>query len=158
MPKKKPAKAPPPTESATPLYGGLQEPDTCKTDFTAKEQAMPKAAAANRARSTAQDADNTMAGVDKAMGQQRRTMVTDALALLNDALKIDPYSPLATYTMAKAYAAVGKKKCSVLMLERLATLGLHPDLATDVGKMKVRAKTEVVFEPFRKEADGALGQ
>lgn len=157
MPKKKPPKPATPGDSATPLYGGLQEPDTCKNDFAGKEQSMPKPATANRARSVAQDADNAMAGADKTVGAQRRNMVMDALGLVNDALRIDPYSPLATYTMAKAYALVGKKKCSVLMLERLSTLGQHPDLATDVGKMKTRAKTELAFEPFRKEADGALG-
>lgn len=157
MPKKKPPK---PTQAAVegvPVYGGLAEPDTCKTDFAGKEQAMAKPAAVNRARSVAQDADNTMAGAEKTVGAQRRSMVMDALALVNDALRMDPYSPLATYTMAKAYAHVGKKKCSTLMLERLATLGKHPDLADDVGKLKARAKTEAAFEPFRKEADSALG-
>ncbi len=157
MPKKK-APKPVAADTGPGLYGGLNEPDTCKTDFTGKEQAMAKTAAANRARSISQDADNAMAGADRALGAQRRSMVMDALALVNDALKMDPYSPLATYTMAKAYAHVGKKKCAVMMLERLSVLGQHADLAQDVGRMKTRAKTEIAFEPFRKEADAALGQ
>jgi hypothetical protein len=158
MPKKKTPKPAGPAEEGTPLYGGLNEPDTCRTDFGGKEQALPRPPAVNRARSVAQDADNAMAGAERSAGAQRRNMVMDALALVNDALRIDPYSPLATYTMAKAYAFVGKKKCSLLMLERLAVLGQHPDLAADVGRIRTRAKTEVAFEPFRKEADGALGQ
>jgi hypothetical protein len=159
MPKKKPAKAPPPADEGTPLFGGLNEPDTCKSDFTGTAPAaLPKPAAQNKARNVAQDADNALAGSDKALGAQRRNMVLEALNLVNDALKFYPFSPLATYTMAKAYATVGKKKCSTMMLDRLNTLGQHADLAAEVGKLKARAKTEIAFEPFRKEADAALGQ
>lgn len=156
MPKKKPKKeddGPP----AVPAYGGLTEADTCKWDFTGKEQPLVKPAAANRAKSITQDAENAMAGVGAAMGMQRRNMVVEALGILNDALRVDPYSPQATYSLAVAYAHVGKKKCSLAMLDRLADLAGFPELAADVGKMKGRASAEAAFEPFRKEADTALG-
>jgi hypothetical protein len=157
MPKKKKPKAAPVAADKPAPYGGLVVADTCKTDFTGAPQGLPKQSAINKANSLAQDADNTMAGVDTAKGTQRQAMVNDALATLNDALRANPYSPLATYTSAKAYAAVGKKKCSLAMLDRLNTLGAMPELTGDVGKLKARAKNEPVFEPFRKEADGALG-
>jgi hypothetical protein len=158
MPKKKKPKAAPTADANKPApYGGLNEPDTCKWDFTGKEQALPKAAAVNKANSLAQDADNAMAGIDGAQGIQRRNMAMQAIGTTADALRVNPYSPQATYVMAKAYANVGKKKCSLAMLDRLKTLGAMPELAGDVGKMAAREKTEAAFEPFRKEADGALG-
>jgi hypothetical protein len=157
MPKKKKPKERDPNADKPPVYGGLNEPDTCKYEFVAKEQPLVKPAAANRAKMVTQDAANSMAGIDKAVGMQRRNMVVEALTILNDALRIDPYSPIATYSMAQAYAFVGKKKCALAMLDRLNDLAGFPDLAPDVGKLKGRAKTDPAFEPFRKEADGVLG-
>jgi hypothetical protein len=145
-------------EEKSPPYGGLTEPDTCKWDFNGKEQPLAKSAASNRARSITQDAYNAMAGIETAMGMPRRNMAVEALGILNDALRVDPYSPQATYALAATYAHVGKKRCSLALLDRLATLGQHPDLAGDVGKLKGRAKADPAFEPFRKEADQALGE
>lgn len=157
MPKKKKPKEKDPNADKIAAYGGLQEPDTCKFEFTDKERPLVKLPAANKAKLTTQDAENKMAGIDKAVGIQRRTMVMEALGILNEALRIDPYSPFATYSMAAAYANVGKKKCAVAMLDRLADLGGFPELAADVGKLKAQAKANPAFEPFRKEADSALG-
>jgi hypothetical protein len=157
MPKKKKPKEPSDADKGPPVYGGLNEPDTCKWDFSGKEQPLVKPAAANRAKSITQDAFNSMAGVEKSVGIQRRNQVVEALGILNDALRVDPYSPQATYGMAVAYAHVGKKRCSLAMLDRLTMLGGFPDLAADVGKLAGRAKAEAAFEPFRKEADQALG-
>jgi hypothetical protein len=157
MPKKKKQKEPGAESTATPLYGGLQEPDTCKWDFGGKEQPQVKKAAADKAKSIAQDGMNAMAGIDKEMGMARRNKVVEALGILNDALRVDPYSPQATYAMAVAYAHVGKKQCALAMLDRLTRLSGFPDIAPDVQKVAGRAKVEAAFEPFRKEADQALG-
>lgn len=157
MPKKKKPKEKDPNADKTPVYGGLQEPDTCKFEFTDKEKPLVKPPVANRAKLTTQDADNKMAGIDRSVGMQRRNMVVEALNILNEALRIDPYSPNATYSMATAYAYVGKKKCALALLARLNDLAGFPDLAGDVGKLKARAKADPAFEPFRKEADSALG-
>jgi hypothetical protein len=157
MPKKKKPKDRDPATAKIPDFGGLNEPDTCKFDFTEKERPLVKANVAQKARLTTQDADNKMAGVEKSLGMQRRNMVIEALNILNDALRIDPYSPNATYSMATAYAYVGKKKCALALLDRLNTLGGFTELAGDVGKLKARAKADPAFEPFRKEADSALG-
>jgi hypothetical protein len=157
MPKKKPAKVDP-NAGKVPVFGGLAEADTCKFDFNGKDQPLAKKATQVRAQSVAQDAENAMAGAENAVGGQRRSAVTEALSLSTDALRVDPYSPAATYSMARAYALVGKKRCSLAMLGRLADLGTgFPDLAGDVGKLAAREKSDTAFEPFRKEADGALG-
>jgi hypothetical protein len=155
MPKKKPPKEKAADDSLP--FGGLNEPDTCKWDFSSKEQPLVKNAAAARARSISQDAMNSLAGVESASGLQRRNQVVEALGILNDALRVDPYSPAATYAMAVAYAHVGKKRCSLALLDRLVTLGGFPELSADVGKLTGRAKAEPAFEPFRKQADTALG-
>jgi hypothetical protein len=158
LPKRKKAAEGEKEEPKTPVYGGLNEPDTCKWSFDGKEQPLVKPAAANRAKSITQDAYNAMAGIENAVGMQRRNMVVESLSILNDALRIDPYSPQATYAMAASYAHVGKKRCSLAMLDRLANLGQFAELAADVGKLKGRAKADPAFEPFRKEADQALGE
>jgi hypothetical protein len=157
MPKKKKPKERDPNADKTPLYGGLSEPDTCIYDNSDKEKPLVKSAQSQKAKIGAQNAENKMAGIDKAVGMQRRNMVVEALGILNEALRIDPYSPQATFTMASAYAYVGKKKCALALLGRLNDLGGFPDLAGDVGKLKARAKADPSFEPFRKEADAALG-
>ena len=158
LPKRKKAAEGAKEEPKTAVYGGLTEPDTCKTDFKGKEQPLVKAAAANRAKSITQDAFNAMAGIETAVGMQRRNMAAESLGILNDALRVDPYSPQATYAMAASYAHVGKKRCALEMLDRLADLSQFPELAADVGKLKGRAKVDAAFEPFRKEADQALGE
>jgi hypothetical protein len=157
MPKKKKPKERDPNADKPPVYGGLNEPDTCKYEFTDKEKPLVKPPVRERAKLSTQDADNKMAGIDKAVGMQRRNMVVEALSILNEALRIDPYSPAATYSMATAYAHVGKKKCALAMLDRLSDLGGFAELTADVGKLKARAKADPAFEPFRKEADSALG-
>jgi hypothetical protein len=156
MPKKKPPKADP-NAGKVPVFGGLNEPDTCKTDFSGKEQKVASKPAQNKAWSVTQDAQNAMAGAENAVGNQRRGQVVEALTILSDALRIDAYSPQATLAMAHAYALVGKKRCALELLGRLADLGALPELAADVGKVKAQAKTDTAFEPFRKEADGKLG-
>jgi predicted Zn-dependent protease len=157
MPKRK---APKPSAEAAkvPVYGGLAEPDTCKFDFNAKDQPLTKKPQQVRAQSQAQDAENVMAGADNAAGAQRRGQVQEALTLSTEALRTDPYSPAATYAMARAFALVGKKRCAVAMLQRLGDLATgFPDLSGEVGKLVAREKTDGAFEPFRKEADGAIG-
>jgi hypothetical protein len=157
MPKKKPPKVDP-NAGKVPIYGGLNEPDTCKTDFSGKEQKVAAKPAQNKAWSITQDAQNSMAGAENSVGGQRRSQVMEALTILSGALRVDPYSPQATLTMAHAYALVGKKRCALEMLGRLSDLGQLPELTGDVGKLKAQAKVDTAFEPFRKEADGKLGQ
>jgi hypothetical protein len=158
MPKRKAPKPVSAEAAKVPVYGGLSEADTCKFDFNQKDQPLTKKPQQVRAQSQAQDAENAMAGADGAIGAQRRNQVQEAIGISTEALRTDPYSPAATYAMARAYALVGKKRCSVAMLQRLGDLATgFPDLAGDVGKLVAREKTDGAFEPFRKEADSALG-
>jgi len=158
MPKRKAPKPQTAEAAKVPVYGGLTEPDTCKFDFNAKDQPLAKKPQQVRAQSQAQDAENALAGAENALGGQRRVQVQESLNISTEALRTDPYSPAATYAMARAFALVGKKRCSVAMLQRLGDLATgFPDLAGDVGKLVAREKTDAAFEPFRKEADGALG-
>jgi len=156
MPKKKPPKADP-NAGKVPVYGGLNEPDTCKTDFAGKEQKVASKPAQNKAWSVTQDAQNAMAGAENAVGNQRRSQAIEGITISSDALRVDPYSPQATLAMAHAYALVGKKRCALELLGRLADLGALPEIAGDVAKVKAQAKTDSAFDPFRKEADGKLG-
>lgn len=156
MPKKKPPKVDP-NAGKVPVYGGLNEPDTCKTDFNGKEQKVAAKPAQNKAWSVTQDAQNSMAGAQNAVGAQRRSQAIEGITITADALRIDPYSPQATLTMAHAYALIGKKRCALDLLGRLADLGAIPELAGDVGKAKADAKVDTAFDPFRKEADGKIG-
>lgn len=135
---------------------GPVEPDVCKSNFDGNPQGMPKKALREQAKSFAQDADNQLSGVDTAEWAKKRSMVQQALSTLTDALRMDPYSPSATYQMAVAYAIVGKKKCAVAMLTRLNDLNGIPDLVPEISKLKTKAKTDANFEPMRKEADAAL--
>jgi hypothetical protein len=156
MPKKKPPKVDP-NAGKVPVYGGLNEPDTCKTDFSGKEQKVVAKPQQNKAWSVTQDAMNAMAGAENAVGAQRRSQAVEGITIASDALRIDPYSPQATLAMAHAYALIGKKRCALELLGRLGDLSALPEIAADVGKVKASAKTDTAFEPFRKEADGKIG-
>src|SRR5262249_37642875 len=132
------------------------EPDTCKTAFDLKPSWPTSAAKARQSHGLAQDADNKMEGYAAASCVDRKKKSYDAVTILADALRSDPYSPLATYTLASVYAQVGKKKCAQAMLLRLNDLGKQADLQAQVAELKTREKTDSSFDGMRKEADGAL--
>ncbi len=98
---------------------GPVEPDTCKYNFDGSPGSLVSKGKHDSAKGMAQDADNTLSGWDNATWQDRRNKVLAAVSTLTDALKADPYSPLATYEMAAAYAIGGKKKCMIACLTRL---------------------------------------
>jgi hypothetical protein len=132
------------------------EPDTCKTAFDLKPSYPTAAAKSRQSHSLAQDADNKMDGYAAASCVDRKKKAYNAVTILSDALRTDPYSPLATYTLASVYAQVGKKKCAQAMLMRLNELSKQTDLQATVTELKTREKTDSSFDGMRKEADGAL--
>lgn len=136
---------------------GEGEPDTCKTNFKGDPVKVPPKAKRNEADGYAQDADNLLSGVDKAPPDQKRKQVKDALNRATQALKVDPYSPRAHLVMAAAYAWVGKKKCALAMLERLAELQTIPEEQGDAIKMADKVATEKAFAPFKADAEAAVG-
>jgi hypothetical protein len=149
MPKKEKKK---PGAAEAPVFD-----EKCKADFKKPAEKVRTREQRRRADSLAQDADNLLAGIESASKDQRIAQATDAINKAADALAVNPYSPSATFTMATAYAWAGKKKCATLMLERLKDLSQIPDEVDDAIKYKDKVKTHPSFEPFRKDAEGAVG-
>ncbi len=57
---------------------------------------------------------------------QREDYITVAVRDLITALRSDPYNVSATYTLAKAYARIGRPQCSMNLLTRLLQMRTHP--------------------------------
>jgi len=57
---------------------------------------------------------------------QREDYITTAVRDLITALRGDPYNVSATYTLAKAYARIGRAQCSMYLLTRLLQMRPHP--------------------------------
>ena len=132
------------------------EPDTCKSANDLPVKWPTPAPKQRQAHSLAQDADNKMDGYGTAGCVDRKKKAYDAVTIVYDALKTDPYNPYATYSLASIYAQVGKKKCTIAMLNRLNELGKTPELGAQVAELKTRGKTDSSFDGMRKEVDGAL--
>ena len=56
---------------------------------------------------------------------QREDYITEAVRDLITALNSDPYNVSATYTLAKAYARIGRPQCSMYLLTRLLQMRTH---------------------------------
>jgi hypothetical protein len=56
---------------------------------------------------------------------QREDYITTAVRDLITALRGDPYNVAATYTLAKAYARIGRAQCSMYLLTRLLQMRPH---------------------------------
>lgn len=67
---------------------------------------------------TAQSAEVTRAS--------REDMVTQAVDDFITALRADPYNVEATYSLAAAYATIGRHQCSINLLTRLLQMRPHP--------------------------------
>ncbi len=128
----------------------------CKTNFFAEPT---KRRDARGGRKLANQADALIANADRSESdEQKRGLIVEALNKLSNALKKDPYGPSATYRMALAYAVAGRKTCSLAVLERLAMLQQYSDVEKEAKRTVQRALREPAFEPFRKEANTALGE
>jgi glucose/arabinose dehydrogenase len=57
---------------------------------------------------------------------QREDYITTAVRDLITALRGDPYNVSATYTLARAYARIGRAQCSMYLLTRLLQMRTHP--------------------------------
>lgn len=57
---------------------------------------------------------------------QREDYITTAVRDLITALRGDPYNVAATYTLARAYARIGRPQCSMNLLTRLLQMRPHP--------------------------------
>jgi len=62
----------------------------------------------------------------------REDMVTNAVSDFITALRADPYNVEATYSLAAAYATIGRNQCTINLLTRLLQMRPHPSKHADV--------------------------
>lgn len=128
--------------------------DKCRANFF---EEPTKKRREKDARNLSAQADRMLFDAEGKQGPQRQSGVVDALSKLANALKADPYGPEPTYQMAVAYALVGKKGCSIRLLERLVELRKYAPVSKEADRVIKRALHDQRFEIFRKDADAALG-
>jgi hypothetical protein len=129
--------------------------EECRANF--QDDKPPKARNPGAAKSIAAEADNLLAGAEKLDGEARIRQVIEAINKLKGATGKDQFNATATYLMARAYALVYRKGCSILLLKRLNDLQIMPDVAGDADKAIKRARDDNAFKGFRKDADAAMG-
>jgi hypothetical protein len=152
-PKAKKRPDPPPDQDTAEASAELD--DRCRTNFFAPPT---KRRRPSDALSLSKRAENTLFDAEGREGRERVTLVAEALKTLENALSHDPYHPEATYKMAVAYALVGKKGCSIALLDRLRELEKMPEVERDATRIIRRATKDIAFDAFRKDADAAMGQ
>lgn len=155
--KKRPEGSANPTEVAS--GGGAATPmseDECRTNFFAEPLKGKRQKA--EAKGMAMQAESTLMAAERQFGPSRQQLVVEAIGTLGNALKKDPYGPEPTYKLAVAYALVGKKKCSLALLERLKQLGGLADAEKETSRTIQRAARDPAFAAFQKEAKTALGE
>lgn len=64
----------------------------------------------------------------------REELITDAVDEFLAALGADPYNVNATYNLAAAYARIGRKQCSLNLLERIVLMKDHTSRKTEVNQ------------------------
>jgi hypothetical protein len=64
----------------------------------------------------------------------REDMITQAVTDFITALRADPYNVEATYSLAAAYAAIGRPQCTINLLTRLLQMRPHPAKHADVER------------------------
>ena len=162
--KKRPENKVAPTEVAEARAGGKAGTDgkaaplsdeKCRTNFFAEPKKGPRRT--KEARNMAIQADSSLLAAERQVGPERVDLVVEAIATLSNALVKDPYGPEPTYKLAVAYALVGKKSCSLALLERLKGLAGIADVEKEASRTIQRASRDPAFEPFGKEARTALG-
>ena len=135
----------------------VNDPDQCTYNF-AKPAINPARRKVDAAVRAAQEADGTLSEAKNEAPAARLNTLLEQVDKLKAALAMDPYSPQATYELAVAYALIGKNKCAVAMVERLADLGKFADVADDAAKFKSKVRKETAFSFIQKDVEGALGQ
>jgi len=154
-PKKKKRKDKP-LEEVGPVTGAPSE-EPCRTNFFAEPPKRLRRQVKD-ARKMAQAVNTELLDAERLEGESKVTAVMTAMNKLRSALKKDPYGPEPTFKFAVAYALVGKKTCALAFLERLSQLQQFPDTEKEATRVVQRAVREPAFDPFRKEANSALGE
>lgn len=129
--------------------------EDCRANF--QDEKPPKRRDPGSARAMTAEAENMLNNAEKMEGEARIRQVIDAINKLKSALGKDQYSAGATYMMARAYALVYRKGCTILLLKRLNDMQIMPDVAGDAEKAIKRGRDDNSFKGFRKDADAAMG-
>ena len=90
--------------------------------------------------------------------RQKAGQTAEAIDKLRKALVDAPYSAEATYSLAIGYARARRRGCALAMLKRLAALEKYDDFARTSKRLIGDALDNGEFQPFRKQADEALGR
>ena len=83
-------------------------------------------------------------------------LIQEALSKLRNALRADPYGPEPTYKMAVAYALVGKKGCSLALLERCGVVSREAAARFYAGAPRQGAPRALGRETWSYAGAGAL--
>jgi hypothetical protein len=143
-----------------PEEGAEQNPevvwdDDCRVNFL--DDKRPKRRNERSAKSLTNVAAGMISEAEELEGERRIVKVIDALNKLKSALGKDQFNPEATYKMAVAYTLVRKKGCALQLLQRLQDLQRMPEVAREAELAAKRATRDPIFDPFRKDADAAVG-
>lgn len=152
---KKPKKKKPPEPEEGEAAKEPEFVEDCRTNFFEEPTTRRRS---SQGRDLSKQAERYLYDADEQEGAERIQLVADAMGKLRNALKADPYGPEPTYKMAVAYAMVGQKGCALRLLERLQELTKMPEVEPEAERTIKRALHDQAFEPFRKDADTALGQ
>ncbi|HLU66123.1 MAG TPA: hypothetical protein VKZ63_07595 [Kofleriaceae bacterium] len=154
--KKRPDGSKSPTEVAEGEDGPTISEEQCRTNFFAEPHKGRRQS--RDARSMAMRADSALLAAERQFGPKRQELVVEAMGTLANALDKDPYGPEPTYKLAVAYALVGKKDCSIRLLERLKALATMPEVEKEARRTIQRAARDPAFSRFEKDARTALGE
>lgn len=103
-------------------------PDSELKPISFDERSIPEGARlAEQARAELKTAES--AEIDRITREQ---YITDAVSHLVTALAADPYNVRATYSLAAAYARIGRPQCSLNLLTRLLQMRSHASKRADV--------------------------
>ncbi|WP_428269588.1 hypothetical protein [Haliangium sp.] len=129
--------------------------DQCRSNFFAPPTTRRNA---RLGRSLSKQAETTLYAAEAKEGRERILTVQEAMGKLTNALEADPYGPAPTYKLAVAYALVGKKGCALALLDRLQMLTRMPEVESEANRVINQALRDQAFDPYRKEADAAMGR
>lgn len=90
--------------------------------------------------------------------RQKAGQTAEAIDKLRKGLVDAPYSAEATYSLAIGYARARRRGCALAMLKRLAALEKYDDFTSVSKRLIGDALDNGEFQPFRKQADEALGR
>lgn len=153
--KKRPKSVAPPTEVAQGSEPGKVSEEPCRTNFFGDPFRGKRRS--REARAMAAEAEAALTSAERATAE-RKDLVVGAMETLSNALRVDPFAPEPTYKLAIAYAMIGRKACSLALLERLKALAAMPEIESETERAIQRAARDPAFEAFRTDARRALGQ